>query len=101
VKCSVDGCGVATNVDEVRGGECVKVSSLSGGGLLAANLVFTVVLLSTPTLAALVSLARLSHSLELLHSTVRTFVEGLFVLPRRVVSLEDDEVTVSSAILHR
>lgn len=71
-----------TNVDEVRGGECVKVSSLSGGGLLAANLVFTVVLLSTPTLAALVSLATLSHSLELLHSTARTFVEGLFVLPR-------------------
>lgn len=85
-----------TNVDEVRGGECVKVSSLSGGGLLAANLIFTVVLLSTPTLAALVSLARLSHSLELLNSTVRTFV-----LPGKVVSLEDEEVTVSSAILHR
>lgn len=90
-----------TNVGEVRGGECVKVSSLSGGGLLAANLVFTVVLLSTPTLAALVSLARLSHSLELLHSTARTFVEGQSVLSRRVVSLEDEEVTVSSAILHR
>jgi hypothetical protein len=91
-----------TNGHEVRGGECVKVSTLSGGGLLAANLVFVVVLLSTPTLAALVSLARLSHSLELLlHSTARTFVEGLFVLPRRVVSLEDEEVTVSSAILHR
>jgi hypothetical protein len=90
-----------TNVGEVRGGECVKVSSLSGGGLLAANLVFTIVLLSTPTLAALVSLARLSLSLELLHSTARTFVEGQFVLSRRVVSLEDEEVTVSSAILHR
>jgi len=90
-----------TNVDEVRGGECVQVSNLSGGGLLAANLVFTVVLLSTPTLAALVSLARLSHSLELLHSTARTFLEGLFVQPRRVVSLDDEEVTVSSAILHR
>lgn len=90
-----------TNVDEVRGGECVNVSSLSSGGLLAANLVFTVVLLSTPTLAALVSLARLSHSLELLHSTVRMFVEGLYVQRRRVVSLEDEEVTVSSAILHR
>jgi hypothetical protein len=79
-----------TSVDEVRGGECVRVSSLSDGGLLAANLVFTVVLLSTPTQAALVSLAKLSHSLELLHSTDRTFVEGLFVLSRIVVSLEDE-----------
>lgn len=74
---------------------------MSGAGLLAANLVFTVVLLSIPTLAALVSLAKLSHSLELLHSTARTFVEVLSVLPRKVVSLEDEEVTVSSAILHR
>lgn len=91
-----------TKVDEVRGAECVRVSSLSGGGLLAASLVFAVVLLSTPTLTALVSLAKLSRSLEMLHSTGRTFVEVLFVLPRTLVSLEDEEVNVSSAILlHR
>jgi hypothetical protein len=101
VNCSVDGWGVVTSVDEVRGTECVWVSSFSGGGRLAANLVFTVVVLPTQSLTALVSVAKLSYSLALLHSTALRLVEWLFVLSSRVVSLEDEEVTLCSAILHR
>jgi hypothetical protein len=100
--CSVVGWGIVeTSVGELWGGECLRVSSLGMWGLLPANVALTKVFV--PSAAALQILSLVSQSLELLHATVHTFVDEVFVSPSttEVVTAVGEEVTeaLPSAIL--
>lgn len=79
----------------------MRVSSLGMWGLLPANVALTKVFV--PSAAALQILSLVSQSLELLHATVHTFVDEVFVSPSttEVVTAVGEEVTeaLPSAIL--